>query len=200
MTTGNSILSRALAYTARTNAARMARRFIAGSSPEEVLRSVRRLRNDGYAFTLDLLGESVISDRQADRYQQDYLQLLSSLAPQVNDWPDDVLLDRDHIGPIPRVNLSIKLSALDSQFSPVDAEGTISRVAARLRPILRLAREHQAHIHFDMEQHDYKNLTLEIFRRILMEKEFRDWPDAGIVVQSYLQNSEKDLRELLAWA
>ncbi|MFO0425067.1 MAG: L-glutamate gamma-semialdehyde dehydrogenase [Planctomyces sp.] len=200
MTTGNSILSRALAYNARTNAARMARRFIAGSSPEEVLRSVRRLRNDGYAFTLDLLGESVISDRQADRYQQDYLQLLSSLAPQVNDWPDDVLLDRDHIGPIPRVNLSIKLSALDSQFSPVDAEGTISRVAARLRPILRLAREHQAHIHFDMEQHDYKNLTLEIFRRILMEKEFRDWPDAGIVVQSYLQNSEKDLRELLAWA
>lgn len=199
LSTSNSILSRALAYNARTNAARMARRFIAGSSLDEVAQSVRRMRRERYAFTLDLLGEAVLSDRAADRYQQGCLDLIHDLSLQAEDWPEDILLDQNHENTIPRVQLSIKLSALDSQFSNVDAAGTIKRVTARLRPILVAARERQAHVHFDMEQYEYKALTQEIFRRIMMEDEFRDWQDTGIVVQSYLTDSEADIREMLAW-
>jgi RHH-type proline utilization regulon transcriptional repressor/proline dehydrogenase/delta 1-pyrroline-5-carboxylate dehydrogenase len=200
MSTGNNILSRALAYNARTNAARMARRFIAGSSLDEVSSSVRRLRKDGYAFTLDLLGEAVISDKQADRYQHECVSLLKDLASDLNDWPDDLLLDHDDQHALPRMNLSIKLSALDSHFRAVDAEGVILRVTSRLRPILRTAREVQAHIHFDMEQHEHKELTFEIFKRILMEDEFRDWRDAGIVIQCYLRESETDLLRMRDYA
>ena len=47
LSTNNSILSRALAYNARTNAARMARRFIAGEDATQVLQSVRQLRRSG---------------------------------------------------------------------------------------------------------------------------------------------------------
>ena len=169
LSTSNSILSRALAFNARTNAARMARRFIAGSNVDEVLASVRRIRRNRYAFTLDLLGEAVISDYEADRYQQSYIDLINGMAQQVNEWPEDMLLDSDHEGRIPRVNVSLKLSALDSQFSPIDAEGTIRRVSARLRPILRTARDNNAYVHIDMEQNDYRELTFEIFRRVLME-------------------------------
>ena len=71
LSTSNSILSRALAYNARTNAARMARRFIAGANVEEVLQSVRKIRRNRFAFTLDLLGEAIISEHEADRYQQE---------------------------------------------------------------------------------------------------------------------------------
>ena len=51
LSTSNSILSRALAYNARTNAARMAKRFIAGANVEEVLQSVRKIRRNRFAFT-----------------------------------------------------------------------------------------------------------------------------------------------------
>lgn len=200
LTTSNTILSRALAFNARTNAARMARRFIAGSHADEVLQSVRRLRRQGFGFTLDLLGEAVISEAEADRYQQACLNLLQNLSQQVNEWPEDALLDSDHQRAIPRVNLSIKLSALDSQFAPVDARGTRDRVLSRLRPVLRTARELQACVHIDMEQHDYRALTLEIFQTVLVEPEFRDWSDCGIVVQAYLKESAQDLQNLLAWA
>lgn len=200
LTTSNAILSRALAYNARTNTARMARRFIAGSSVEEVLLAVRKLRRQGFAFTLDLLGEAIISDSEAARYQQAYLDLIPGMALQVNEWPEDTLLDTDHQQTMPRVHVSIKLSALDSQFAPVDARGTRDRVAARLRPILRRAREHHAFVHVDMEQHDFKDLTIEIFQTVLMEPEFRDWADCGIVIQAYLQDSENDLRSMLDWA
>jgi RHH-type proline utilization regulon transcriptional repressor/proline dehydrogenase/delta 1-pyrroline-5-carboxylate dehydrogenase len=200
LSTSNSILSRALAYNARTNAARMARRFIAGNNVDEVLKAVRKIRNNGYAFTLDLLGEAIISEHEADRYQQAYIDLINGMAVQVNDWPDDPLLDSDHERPIPRVNVSVKLSALDSQFAPIDAEGTARRVSERLRPILRAARAQHAYVHIDMEQNDYRELTFEIFRRVLIEDEFRDYADCGIVVQAYLMSAEQDLQNMLAWA
>ena len=38
-----------------------------------------------------------------------------------------------------------------------------------------------------MEQYAYKDLTLRIFREILEEDEFRDWPDVGIAIQAYLR-------------
>ncbi len=199
LSTSNSILSRALAYNARTNAARMARRFIAGSNVDEVLASVRKIRRSRFAFTLDLLGEAIIADREADHYQQQYIDLITGMAQQVNSWPEDSLLDMDHEGHIPRVNVSVKLSALDSQFAPIDAEGTIRRVTERLRPVLRTARENQAYVHIDMEQNDYRELTFEIFRRVMMEPEFRDWSDCGIVVQAYLTSAENDLNNLLEW-
>ncbi len=199
LSSGNAILSRALAYNARINAARMARRFIAGSNVPEVLSCVRGLRKAGNAFTLDLLGEATISNLDADRYQQAYLQLIEGLAAEVNAWPEDPLLDCDDRGHIPRLNISLKLSALDSQFAPVDAEGSFRRVAARLRPILRMAREHHAFVNIDMEQNDYRLLTRDIFQRVLMEPEFQDFADCGIVVQAYLQSAEQDLQELLDW-
>ena len=200
LSVSNTILSRALAYNARTNAARMARRFIAGSNVDEVLSSVRKLRRNRFAFSLDLLGEAIISDSEADRYQQSYIDLINGMSQQVNEFPDDLLLDSDHEGRIPRVNVSLKLSALDSQFAPIDAEGTIRRVSARLRPVLRAARENHAYVHIDMEQNDFRELTLEIFRRVMMEVEFRDYADCGIVIQSYLQSAEADLNRMLDWA
>ncbi|HVX62365.1 MAG TPA: L-glutamate gamma-semialdehyde dehydrogenase, partial [Pirellulales bacterium] len=74
------------------------------------------------------------------------------------------------------------------------------RVGARLRPLLRRARELRAYVHVDMESYQAKDLTLAIFQQILMEDEFRDWPDVGIVIQAYLKDAERDLQALARWA
>jgi RHH-type proline utilization regulon transcriptional repressor/proline dehydrogenase/delta 1-pyrroline-5-carboxylate dehydrogenase len=178
----------------------MAERFIAGTKVEEVLQSVTKLRRQGLAFTLDLLGEAVVSETEAEAYQQAYLDLITGLAPQVNQWSEIPQLDRDDQGWIPRCNVSLKLSALYSQFKPIDPMGSAEGVKARLRPILRAAREHDAYVHVDMEHYAYKELTLEIFKQVFMEEEFRDFGDCGIVIQAYLPEAEQDLLDLLAWA
>ena len=185
--------------TARTNALRMAKRFIAGTEVDEVLQAVGRLRKQGFAFTLDLLGEAIISEPEADNYQRAYLKLLEGMPPVVNAWPENRQLDCDHRGPIPRVNVSIKLSALCSTFDPIDPGGTTAAVQSRLRPLLRVAREQGAYVHVDMENYALKDLTLHIFRETLLEKEFRDFADVGIVIQAYLPEAEEDLRKLRAW-
>ncbi len=195
----NSVISRALAYNARSNALRMAKRFIAGTNPPEVLRAVTNLREQGMAFTLDLLGEAIISDIEADEYQHQYLQLIDGLAPTVNAWPEHPLTDCDHNGPIPRLNLSVKISALVSHFRTIDPAGTSAAVKARLRPLLRKAREAHAYLHVDMEQYAYKDLTLDIFKSVLEEDEFRDYGDVGVVIQTYLPDADRDLAQLREW-
>ncbi|MFM9960384.1 MAG: proline dehydrogenase family protein [Planctomycetaceae bacterium] len=196
----NSVLGRALAVNARSNASRMAQRFIAGSTVDEVSSAVSKLRKQRFGFTLDLLGEATISAAESDAYQQQYLNLISGLAAQASEWLEDCQLDTDHRGPIPRVNVSLKLSALCSHFRPIDQVGTTEEVLSRLRPILRAAREHGAYVHVDMEQFAFKDLTLDIFQQVLMEDEFRDFADVGIVIQAYLLDAESDLRRLLKWS
>ena len=51
-----------------------------------------------------------------------------------------------------------------------------------------------------MEQYAYKDATLRIFRDVLEEPDFRDWPDVGIAVQAYLKDSCDDLVSLARWA
>ena len=199
LSTPNSVLGRALALNARSNARRMASRFIAGSTVDEVHRTVDRLRSENFTFTLDLLGEAVISEVEAEAYLQSYLDLIRGLAPRVRKWSENVQLDWDNQGHLPRTNVSIKLSALCSQFKPTDPVGTMAAVQPRLRTLLRHAMKYDAYLHVDMEQNSYKPLTLEIFKQTLMEKEFRDFDNAGIVIQAYQPQAEADLMDLLKW-
>lgn len=200
VTTPDSMLGRAVAYAARRNALRMAKRFIAGLEVDEVLHSVARLRKQGYAFTLDLLGEAIISEVEADQYEEEYTRLITGLAVPVNAWPEVPRLDRDSHWPIPRVNVSIKLSALYSQFNPVDPGGTGAGAKVRLRRLLQCARRHGAYVHVDMEHYAFKDLTLQIFQEVLLEPDFRDFADVGIVIQTYLPDAGQDLRDLREWA
>ena len=196
----SGILGKGLAFASQTGAKQMARKFIAGSNVAEAVEAVRGMRHRRLAFTIDLLGEATITEAEADHVQQQYLDLLDGLTHDVNALPEEPLIDRDDKGPIPRVNVSVKLSALFSQFDPIDPEGTSRAVCARLRLILRRAKETGAFVNFDMEQHSFKDVTLRIFRDILTEPEFRDWPHVGIAVQAYLKDTEADLRALLEWA
>ena len=97
------------------------------------------------------------------------------------------------------VNLSVKISALYSQINPADPTDAIAHLAPKLRPILRRARELGAFINFDMESYDHKNITLELFKTIFTEREFKDWQHAGIVIQAYLRDANADLRDLIEW-
>jgi RHH-type proline utilization regulon transcriptional repressor/proline dehydrogenase/delta 1-pyrroline-5-carboxylate dehydrogenase len=191
---------RLLAGAARGNARRLARRFIAGSDVQEALHAIAALRRRRLAFTVDLLGEATITEVEAERYQGEYLTLIDGLSREVNIWPAVPQIDEDHQGPLPRVNVSIKLSSLYSQFDPIDPEGTSAAVRARLRPILRAAQRQHAFVNVDMEQYAYKDLTLRIFRDVLDEDEFRAWPDAGIAIQAYLPDCGADLDGLARWA
>ena len=191
---------RVLSGAAELGATMMAHRFIAGSRVAEAAAAVERLRRGNLGFSLDWLGEAIISDAEAEAYQRHYLELIRDFSGLARQWPANAQIDESPYGKLPRVNLSIKLTALYSHFDPMAANATVEAVKLKLRPILNLARENGVFIHIDMEQHEVREVTRRIFQEILCEEAYRDWSDVGIVVQAYLRDSREEVEELLAWA
>jgi RHH-type transcriptional regulator, proline utilization regulon repressor / proline dehydrogenase / delta 1-pyrroline-5-carboxylate dehydrogenase len=195
--TGNPITGSLAASQIRRNVQDMASRFIVGASPAKALPRLRQIWDQGMVFTLDLLGEVAVSDEEALAYQARYLELFDELLPEIGRWPvKDARREED----FPRFNISLKLSSLDCQMDPVDFEGCVARMKARLRPIFRKAKEQGAFVNIDMEHFGLRNLTLAIFRSLLEEEEFQQLPRAGIVLQTYLRDWRQDLDGLIQWA
>ncbi len=174
----------------------MAKKFIAGQDAASALPGLRKMWNDGIAFSVDLLGEACVSDAEAQAYQRKYLDLVANLPPAVKDWPANERLEKDHLGAIPRVNVSIKISSLSAKCDPIDTEGAIGDLMTRIVPILEAAKERGVFVNFDMEQFALKDLTLELFMRCCEKVDFH----AGLAMQAYLKSGDADARRICEWA
>ena len=173
--------AKAAAVLIRSQIASFGKQFIIGSDPKAALKGLKKLHAKGFVTTVDLLGEACVSETEAEAYRHRYLDLLEALH-----------------GEIP-VNISVKLSALYSRTKPVAFSASLEALKENLRQIYRKARELGAFVYVDMEDTTKVDITLEVQKSLLMEEEFRDWPDAGFVLQAYLRRTRKDLDELIGW-
>lgn len=200
LASSSGLAARAAAAAVQKSIGAMARNFIAGSNAAEAAKVVRELRKRRMTFTVDILGEVAVSEREALRYQQTYLDLIRDMSEEAKRWQNDPILDEADGAPIPKVNVSVKLSSIYSQWEPADPTGSAEAIKDLLRPILSLGKQLGALVNVDMEHYAVKDSTLRIFREIAMEPEFRDWQDIGIVLQAYLRDSEADARDMVEWA
>ncbi|HSA85697.1 MAG TPA: proline dehydrogenase family protein [Nitrospira sp.] len=194
-----SLGARLTGKSIRKQIEQMAKTFIAGASIEEAVPALSQLWKAGRAWSVDLLGEATISEQEADRYRDQCLNALNELSRATESWSSTPLLERDHLGSIPRVQLSLKISALSSRLDPIDPDGSYKSVAARLRPLVDLAQSLPAGLIFDMEQAETKDLILHIFKQLFAEPAYRSYPYAGLALQAYHRETERDVQDLVAW-
>ncbi|MDB6114950.1 MAG: rocA1 [Lacunisphaera sp.] len=178
----------------------MAGQFVAAETGEGLLKQIKKNSQVGLATTIDLLGEAVLNDAEADVFLKRNLEILDSVSKFYAKEAEPCFSDLGANGPLPRLNLSVKISALTPDVHPADPENSIAALKERFRPILRRAAEVGALINFDMESYKLKDLTLQLFKSIFEEPEFAQKPVIGIAIQAYLRDCEADLRDLVAWA
>ncbi len=144
-------------------------RFIAGEKIEEAIAAVQELNNLGIVATLDHLGESITSEVATSHEVSEYLRALQFIKDSnVNS------------------NVSVKLTQLGLDIGEQLCQENARRIveeASRLGNFVRI----------DMEDSAKTNATLRIFYSLRSEFEA-----VGIVIQSYLYRSEKDINEILA--
>ena len=148
------------------------------------------------AFSVDLLGEACVSDAEAEIYRRRYFDLLDVLPAEVSRWPGEPRLESDHLGPVPRASISIKVSALSPRTDAIDFEGSFRTLAAALAPILAKAAQQGVMVYFDMEQAAVKDLTMALFERCCEGVAF----SAGMAMQAYLRSGPEDAARLIDWA
>ncbi|AKG20905.1 L-glutamate gamma-semialdehyde dehydrogenase [Calothrix sp. 336/3] len=196
----DSVPGQVAATTVSTATETLAHKYISGENIKQVLKTIERLRKEKMAFTVDLLGEAVITEQEAESYLQRYLDLMQELAEAAKNWSKVPQIDEADGVSLPRVQVSVKLTAFYSQFDPLDAVGSEAKVSDRICTLLRRAQELGVAVHFDMEQYAYKDITFKILQKLLMLEEFRSRTDIGMTIQAYLRDSEADARNLIEWA
>ncbi len=135
-------------------------------------------RREGIRLNINVLGEAVLGECEANKRLSRVLEMMH----------------REEVNYI-----SVKLSSLVSQIMTIDHEGSLERVAQKLRVLYRDAQRYGVFINLDMEEYRDLRLTVDAFRTVLSESEFEELA-AGIVLQAYLPDSHGAFEELAAWA
>ncbi len=176
----------------------VARQFIAESHLEAAASVMKQLAARGATCSLDILGEQVLGDAEADAYVAHCRALLEA-SLRIKAEPAAV-----H-GAVcgPRANLSVKPSALTPRFDPISPTQSIESAAQRVVPLLELAADGGALINLDMEHYELRDLTLALAQHLFVHQPALGVRGAraelGIVVQAYLRDSEAVLEGFLGW-
>jgi len=165
---------------------RMAGLFIGAANEAEALEKFRLYHAQGLRLSVDLLGEKTTHDAEADVYEGRYRDLILALGHE-----------RKGAG---FQNISVKLSALDPCFSPLDKKGVLERAGRRLRRLLLLARENDVFVHIDMEDYEVRDLTLDVVESVLGSGEFKGGVCAGVVLQAYLRDAADAADRILSFS
>src|SRR3954449_7221816 len=158
---------KALGAAAAAGVRHMAHRFIVGETARGALKPIGELWAAGIASSVDLLGEATVTEEEAERYAGRCREMLETLSAGAAGWPERPLLEGDSIGPIARVNVSVKVTALTPHMRPEAPAVGREDAARRLRPLLRTARDLGAHLHVDMESVDALETTEELLFALL---------------------------------
>jgi len=152
-------------------ARRLASRFVAGETVEAAVAALTQLNATGIRASLDLLGESVAGAAEAHAARDTYLETLDRIRRAGAD-----------------ANVSVKLTqmglALDERLC-----------VENLRAIIAQARDDRSFVRIDMEQSEYTERTLQLFRQ-KFHPEFGN--AVGVVLQSYLRRTERDVEDMIA--
>ena len=160
--------------------------LVVDATPEKLGPAIAHLRSPsdphghGARLNLNLLGEAVLGDQEAERRLDGTRALLAR---------DDV----DYV--------SIKVSSIAAQLSMWSFDETVEQVVARLTPLYELAAAspRPKFINLDMEEYRDLDLTIAVFTGILGKPQFAGL-EAGIVLQAYLPDALDALQGLTEWA
>jgi proline dehydrogenase len=144
-------------------------RFVAGETLDECIAVLRRLNDQGLYANTTLLGEGVLEPMETEGVVAAYRTIVNRIA-------DERL----------RANVALKLTHLGLDISEELAHDN-------LRVLVERATERDGFIRIDMEQSQYVDATLRIFRRLRESGLDR----VGTVLQSYLYRTPADLEALL---
>ncbi len=169
----------------------MAQKFIVADTMPKAIRKVRRAFGDNVAYMYDILGEAALSDENCRQYRDKVMGAIDHLHSRYHGQNDTYSQ--------PLANMAIKLSALTPHFDPLDPKGTKDALIPHLLDIFRKARDTNTALYIDMEHYDVRHLTYDIFKEIMDRGEFRNYEQAGVVVQAYMKDSEEIVRDMLGW-
>jgi len=141
--------------------------YIAGITDEEMLQNVEKLNRKGFKVAIDILGEHVKTENEAEEITKRYSRIY------------DEINKRNLLA-----NISIKLTHIGQDLG-------IDIVRNNLSKLVEAAKKNNNFLRLDMENVPYTSETIQLYKEM-----FNNYNQIGIVIQAYLHRSIDDIKAL----
>ena len=165
---------------ARMRMRQMVGHLVLDAESDALNTTLDKAKESGEQLNLNLLGEMVLGEEEAQRRSKNILNLIRN----------------------PRVTyVSVKASSVVAQLNQWDIDGSVDRLKDRLRPLYEEAvkRSPNVFINMDMEEYHDLHLTIRLFKELISEPDFKNL-ETGIVLQAYLPDTFEAIQDLAQFA
>ena len=144
-----------------------AKPYVAGETSGEALKHIKAINDKGFSATIDILGEQITDEDEAQNITEQYCKLYNQINQQSLNC-----------------NLSIKPTHVGLRIS-------LDEAIVNITSILNQAKKNNNFLRLDMENSIYTDHTFEIYAHCKQHYEH-----VGVVIQSYLRRSQEDIERL----
>ncbi len=152
----------------------MGHQFVRGRTIEEAQKNGRPMRDKGFTYSFDMLGEAALTTADANKYFKDYLMAIEAVGRET--YGSDTS---------PAPSISIKLSALHPRYEVANEERVMTELYDSLMQLLKRAIEVDVAITIDAEEADRLELSLKLFEKVYRSDLVKGWGKFGLVIQAY---------------
>ncbi|MEC7940916.1 MAG: bifunctional proline dehydrogenase/L-glutamate gamma-semialdehyde dehydrogenase PutA [Pseudomonadota bacterium] len=163
----------------------MGHQFVLGRSIAEAQKNGKSMRDKGFTYSYDMLGEAALTTADANKYFKDYLMAIEAVGR------DTYVSSKSSPAP----SVSIKLSALHPRYEVANEDRVLTELCDTLEQLLRRAIELDVAITIDAEEADRLELSLKLFEKLYRSELVKGWGKFGLVIQAY----SKRARPVLVW-
>ena len=153
----------------------LSRQFVMGKNIAEAIKRGEKYEAQGYRFSYDMLGEAALTQKDAQKYYEAYVNAIKTLGESVDNSKSIV----------EKSNISVKLSALHPRYSEAHAVKVRKELGQCLLELAILAKEYQVGLTVDAEESERLALSLDIFSDVYLNPKLSGWHGFGLAVQSY---------------
>jgi RHH-type proline utilization regulon transcriptional repressor/proline dehydrogenase/delta 1-pyrroline-5-carboxylate dehydrogenase len=172
------ILPKPVLFAVHTQVKLLSKGIILPAENKKLAKQIKSRAKKGIRLNINVLGEAVLGDHEASERFDRVIEMMQRS-------------EVDYV--------SVKLSSVVSQIIALDREGTLDRVSEKLRQIYRTSIATNTFVNLDMEEFRDLRLTVDAFKLVLSEGEFKSLY-AGLVLQAYLPESHEVFAELVQWS
>ncbi|MFA0074521.1 bifunctional proline dehydrogenase/L-glutamate gamma-semialdehyde dehydrogenase PutA [Vibrio cyclitrophicus] len=153
----------------------MGHQFVLGRSIAEAQKNGKSMRDKGFTYSYDMLGEAALTTADANKYFKDYLMAIEAVGR------DTYVSSKSSPAP----SVSIKLSALHPRYEVANEDRVLNELCDTLEQLLRRAVELDVAITIDAEEADRLELSLKLFEKLYRTDLVKGWGKFGLVIQAY---------------
>ncbi|MDO5356536.1 MAG: bifunctional proline dehydrogenase/L-glutamate gamma-semialdehyde dehydrogenase PutA [Conchiformibius sp.] len=167
---GAPLIRKAVDYAMRL----LGKQFVSGETIDEALKNGKESEQRGYRFSFDMLGEAAMTQADAERYYQDYINAVHAIGR-----------DADGAGVYQGNGISVKLSALHPRYVRAQHQRVMEELLPKLKQLFILAKSYNIGLNIDAEEANRLELSLDLMAALLADPDLEGFDGIGFVVQAY---------------